>query len=68
VTPDTVRGYLSAIGGRQYTMCIGAGIAFTVLLWFGKIDQGAYLGLILPTVGGYLTSTQYQKKQELKSQ
>lgn len=65
---DTVNRALVAFGGRRYVMSMGAAFVFSLLLWFGKLNEGNYVILIGGTIVNYIGNNTYQKKQELKSQ
>lgn len=58
---------LVAFGGRRYVMSMGAGAVFTVMCWFGKLNETNYCLLIGGTIINYIGNNTYQKKQELKS-
>ena len=59
---------LTALGGRRFLLCVGVGIATTVLQFCGKFDAAGntYMLVILGTVGGYITGNIAQKKIEAK--
>ena len=50
-------------GGRRFILTVGAGIATTVLQWFGKLDASgmAYTATIGATVATYIGGNTYQK-------
>lgn len=58
---------LNKLGGRRFLLCLGCGIATTILTWFGKIDAGTYSLVILGTVGAYVTGNVYQKREEIRA-
>jgi len=51
-------------GGRRFLLTIGAGIASTVLQWYGKLDAAGstYAMIVLGTVAAYIGGNTYQKK------
>ena len=46
---------------RRFLLCIGSGIATTVLIWVGKIDGTVYATVVLGTIGAYITGNTVQK-------
>lgn len=52
------------LGGRRFVLTVGAGIATTVLQWFGKLDPAgmAYTATIGATVAAYITGQAYETK------
>ena len=46
--------FFTKLGGRKFLLCLGCGIVTTVLLWFDKLDGGAYTTIILGTVGAFI--------------
>lgn len=54
---------LDTIGGRRFLMSIGAGVATTVLQWFGKLDNAGstYSVVVIATVAAYITGNVTQK-------
>lgn len=67
LTPDKIRYWLSALGGRRFFLSIGAGIATTVLAWYAKISGEVYRDVILGTVGIYIAGNTFQKTTEVKT-
>ena len=53
-----------SIGGRRFLMAMGAGIACTVLVWFGKIDGNIFRDVVIATVAAYIVGNTWQKKIE----
>ena len=45
------------VGGRRFFLAVGAGVATTILQWFGKLDPAgmAYTATIAATVAAYIT-------------
>jgi hypothetical protein len=43
------------LGGRKFILCLGCGLASTILLWFGKLTSNDYVMLIGFTIGAYIT-------------
>lgn len=64
-----MRKVLDASGGRRFVMALGAGIATTVLQWYGKLDPGGstYAMTIIGTVAAYITGNTVQKKNEAET-
>lgn len=52
------------IGGRRFILTLGAGLATTLLQWFGKLDPAgmAYTATIGATVAAYITGQAYETK------
>lgn len=57
------RDRIESFGGRRFLLSLGAGIATTVLTWFGKVDGAVYATVVLGTVGVYVAGNTYQKTQ-----
>jgi len=51
----------TAWGGRRFLLTVGAGIVYTGLLIFGKLDGAAYVTLQVATVGFYISANTVQK-------
>lgn len=56
MTPDKIKAYREAFGGRRFLLVVGAGIVTSTLVYLGKIDVGAYETLQLATVGAYIAA------------
>lgn len=54
---------LEISGGRRFVLAAAAGLASTVLQWFGKLDPAGstYAVLVIGTVGAYIGSDTFQK-------
>ena len=57
------RDLLESAGGRRFVITLGAGIATSLLQWFGKLDPaGTAYGLTIgATVGAYIAGNTFQK-------
>jgi hypothetical protein len=58
--------WLQRCGGTRFVMCLGCGVMTTALQWFVKLDPAglAYSGVILGTVGAYITGNLFQSRAE----
>lgn len=56
-----IRRGIEASGGRRFVMAMGAGVACTVLVWFGKITPDVFQWTVLGTVAAYITGNTFQK-------
>lgn len=58
-----IRAAIDAAGGRRFVLCVGAGLATTVLQWAGKLDPAGstYALVIVGTIGVYVTGNTAQK-------
>lgn len=54
-------------GGRRFLIAVGAGIATTLLQWFGKLDHAgmAYTATIAATVAAYITGNVQENKHNV---
>jgi hypothetical protein len=50
-------------GGRRFLITLGAGVATTLLQWFGRLDQAGstYAMVTIATVAAYITGNTTQK-------
>lgn len=51
-------------GGRRFLLAVATLISDSVLVWFGKIDSGAYSTVVLGVVAVYVAGNVYQKRIE----
>ena len=60
---------LQAWGGRRFLLAAGAGVATSVLQWFGKLDVAgaAYAATIAATVAAYITGNVAENKHNVQS-
>lgn len=56
-----MRAVIESLGGRRFVMAMGAGIACTVLVWFGRITPEVFQWTVLGTVAAYITGNTAQK-------
>lgn len=45
---------LDSIGGRKFTLTIGASLLYTILLAWGLISEQTYMSLQMVTVGAFI--------------
>lgn len=57
MTPQTIKEYREALGGRRFIMTMGAGVVNTGLFAAGIMDQATYQLLTMATVGAYLAQS-----------
>lgn len=60
---------LQTLGGRRFLLCIGAGLATTLLQWYGKLDAAgmAYVAVIGATVGAFITGNVIENKHNVNA-
>lgn len=51
------------LGGRKFTAAACAGVAASILCWFGKISGAEYEVIVLGTLGAYITGNVWQSRQ-----
>lgn len=56
-----------AIGGRRFVLAVGAGLASTVLQWFGKLDPAgmAYVAVISSTVAAFIAGNVIESRANI---
>lgn len=61
-----MRNTIEQLGGRRFLLCLGCGVATTVLQVLGKLDPAGstYALVILGTVGAYVTGNTVQKLKQ----
>jgi len=66
----TLRAAIEFSGGRRFILAAGAGIATTILQWFGKLDPAGstYAITIIGTVAAYITGNTVQKNADVKKE
>lgn len=67
ITLANVRKLIEAVGGRRFTLTLGAGAVTSILVWYAKITPEIYRDIILGTVGIYIAGNTFQKSQEIKA-
>jgi hypothetical protein len=50
---------------RKFTLAMLSLISANALVWFGKIDPGVFLQLVVATVGSYMLANYAEKKVEV---
>lgn len=58
---------LDHYGGRRFLLTVGAQLLNAWLLYAGKLSDGSYLAIVMATVGAYVASNTYQKREELRA-
>ena len=58
---------LDHYGGRRFLLTVGAQLLNAGLLAAGKLSDGSYLAIVMATVGAYVASNTYQKREEIKA-
>ncbi len=61
MTPETVKAYMTAFGGRRFLLVAGAGVADTALFAVAKLSESGFITLTAMTVGAYITANVTQK-------
>ena len=61
MTPERLRAWLDAAGGRRFVMAMGAGIVSTILFMLNKLTQGNYMMLQSGTILMYLAANNHEK-------
>lgn len=58
-----MRKLIETSGGRRFLIALGAGVATTLLQWFGKLDAAGstYQGVVVGVVLTYVTGNTVQK-------
>ena len=54
------------LGGRKFALSVIAQLLTGALVWFQKIDPGAYTTVTLAIVGAYIAGNVIQKAQDAK--
>jgi hypothetical protein len=65
-TPENLAKWLTHLGGRRFILTMVAGLATSVLVWYGKITPEIYRDVIIGTVGIYIAGNTMQKNVETK--
>jgi hypothetical protein len=64
VTPET---FWHWVGGRRFSLTVGAGIVHTILLILDKLTGEQFVMLTMGTVAVYIGANTYQKAKETAS-
>lgn len=58
---------LATLGGRRFILALGAGLATTLLQWFGKLDPAgmAYTATVGATVAAFITGNVIENKHNV---
>lgn len=67
LSPDNIRCWVAALGGRRFLLTVGAGIVTAILAWHGKITPEIYRDVVLGTVGIYIAGSTFQKNTQIKA-
>jgi hypothetical protein len=65
-TPENLSRWLTHLGGRRFILTMVAGLATSVLVWYGKITPEIYRDVIIGTVGIYIAGNTMQKNVQTK--
>lgn len=55
---------LQRLLSRKFLLAMASVLSCTVLVWFGKINDGVYSAVMLATVAAYLSANVLQKRDE----
>ena len=61
MTPEKMSAWTSALGGRRFIACSGAGIVSTVLLVLHYLDPANFQYIIIGTVGAYIAGNSFER-------
>lgn len=67
MSPETLRTWISAAGGRRFLMAMGAHLINTGLLIAGVLSEQGYLFTFGGTIAVYVGANTYQKVKESAS-
>lgn len=54
MSPATITAYRIAVGGTRFITTNVTGVACFILLWFGKLDPGSFVTIIIATVAVFI--------------
>lgn len=52
--------FIARITSRKFILALLSLLSTTVLVWFGKINEGVYSAVVIATVGAYLTANVFE--------
>jgi len=53
--PQILNAWITGLGGRRFTITIGAGLVSTLLFVCHILSESGFITLVLGTVGAYIT-------------
>ena len=61
MTPESVKNWIAALGGRRFLLVVGAGVVDSIFFAVALLSENGYITLTAMTVGAYITANVAQK-------